>query len=382
MANDLVVVDAMNFRVQVLDRSGNVPLLDRQAGRRHRMDVPAQGNRLRFRRTPICRGRCLERSAGIQPARDSFCTTSARRAPDPESFSCRQGCRSTSNDRVYVVDSYNRRVQVFHYYGLAEAGRGRDAVRAFFVLTLRVAADGRLRGSSAATWRCAGHAQSDAGERSVDLRPSGSIGCTFCHAPHSGLGGVSPLWNQHTLKGDIHALHQHHLSSDRQYATAAGSDQQSCASVAMTAPSPSGQTAAYGQIQTTGKWAPGDSFGHDLSSSHPFSLVTADQGHGEPGGFVGITRQDDRSARQGEAGERQRRVHQLPRSARAGHRQDRAEFLVRDSSSGQMCLACHDPNRIMQGQINPLAGWDGSIHQTATNRLHGGPRRFLHPPLH
>ena len=28
-------------------------------------------------------------------------------------------------------------------------------------------------------------------------------------------------------------------------------------------------------------------------------------------------------------------------------------FLVRDSSNGQMCLACHDPNRVVQGQINP-----------------------------
>src|SRR5579864_3742814 len=24
----------------------------------------------------------------------------------------------------------------------------------------------------------------------------GSLGCTFCHAPHSGLGGNTPLWNQ------------------------------------------------------------------------------------------------------------------------------------------------------------------------------------------
>jgi hypothetical protein len=44
------------------------------------------------------------------------------------------------------------------------------------------------------------------------------------------------------------------------------------------------------------------------------------------------------------------------------------DFLVRDSSSGQMCLACHDPNRIVPGQPNPLAGWTNSIHQTATNQ--------------
>src|SRR5215813_15566078 len=24
----------------------------------------------------------------------------------------------------------------------------------------------------------------------------GRLGCTFCHAPHSGLGGITPLWNQ------------------------------------------------------------------------------------------------------------------------------------------------------------------------------------------
>jgi len=44
------------------------------------------------------------------------------------------------------------------------------------------------------------------------------------------------------------------------------------------------------------------------------------------------------------------------------------DFLVRDSSTGQMCLACHDPNRVIQGQPNPLAGWTNSIHQTATNQ--------------
>ena len=34
-----------------------------------------------------------------------------------------------------------------------------------------------------------------------------------------------------------------------------------------------------------------------------------------------------------------------------------------------MCLACHDPNRVVQGQINPLAGFTNSIHQTATNQV-------------
>src|ERR1700685_3864344 len=44
-------------------------------------------------------------------------------------------------------------------------------------------------------------------------------------------------------------------------------------------------------------------------------------------------------------------------------------FLVRDSSNAQMCLSCHDPNRVVQGQINPLAGFINSVHQTATNQV-------------
>jgi predicted CXXCH cytochrome family protein len=44
-------------------------------------------------------------------------------------------------------------------------------------------------------------------------------------------------------------------------------------------------------------------------------------------------------------------------------------FLVRDSSSGQMCLACHDPNRITNGQQNQLAQWSTSAHAVATNTV-------------
>ena len=44
-------------------------------------------------------------------------------------------------------------------------------------------------------------------------------------------------------------------------------------------------------------------------------------------------------------------------------------FLVRDSSKGQMCLACHDPNRTITNQVNPLAGWDTSAHVLATNKV-------------
>jgi predicted CXXCH cytochrome family protein len=44
-------------------------------------------------------------------------------------------------------------------------------------------------------------------------------------------------------------------------------------------------------------------------------------------------------------------------------------FLVRDSSSGQMCLACHDPTRQMAGKVNPIAHWATSAHATVQNKL-------------
>ena len=34
-----------------------------------------------------------------------------------------------------------------------------------------------------------------------------------------------------------------------------------------------------------------------------------------------------------------------------------------------MCLACHDPNRITTGVVNPLYGWSGNIHSVSTNQV-------------
>jgi predicted CXXCH cytochrome family protein len=49
-------------------------------------------------------------------------------------------------------------------------------------------------------------------------------------------------------------------------------------------------------------------------------------------------------------------------------------FLVRDSSSGQLCLSCHEVNpRTVNGQSNPLAQWSGSIHATAGNAIANAP---------
>ena len=44
-------------------------------------------------------------------------------------------------------------------------------------------------------------------------------------------------------------------------------------------------------------------------------------------------------------------------------------FLLINSANGQLCLACHDPNRVMTGKPNPFTGWASSIHALATNKV-------------
>ncbi len=204
----------------------------------------------------------------------------------------------------------------------------------------------------------------------------GSLGCTFCHAPHSGLGGISPLWNQ-------------------KYSNASYTPYTSSTYVEQGNPKPTlgitsslclschdgtvgvGQSQAYGPLPVVGSMNSADSFGTTLTGSHPFSLVpplkdapdlqaslvsqckTAD-----PSGAVKLINCNIECT-----------------SCHDPHVQNidsvAQNFLVRDSSNAQMCLACHDPNRVVQGQINPIAGFMNSIHQTATNQVssdaHVGP---------
>ena len=195
----------------------------------------------------------------------------------------------------------------------------------------------------------------------------GSLGCTFCHAPHSGLGGVSPLWNQNYSKATYTPYSSTTYNDIGNTQPTLGTTSSLCLSchdgtVAV------GQTAAYGTLPMTGSMNSVDSFGTNLSGTHPFSLVLpmkdesnlvaslVSQGKtADPTGAVSLINGNIECT-----------------SCHSPHVQGidtiAQKFLVRDSSNGQMCLACHDPNRVVQGQPNSLAGWTNSIHQTATNQ--------------
>jgi predicted CXXCH cytochrome family protein len=207
-----------------------------------------------------------------------------------------------------------------------------------------------------------------------------SLGCTICHAPHSGLGSISPLWNQKLSTATYTPYTSSTYVDQGKTQPTLGITSSLCLSchdgtVAV------GQTYVYGALPVTGSMNGLDSFGTSLTGSHPFSLVlpmkdspdlvpslvskgvTAD-----PKGAVKLVNGNVECTSCHDP-----HVQNIDKLA--------LNFLVRDGSSGQMCLACHDPNRVVQGQVNPLAGFQGSIHQTAANQVSPDGHVGLYPTV-
>jgi predicted CXXCH cytochrome family protein len=198
--------------------------------------------------------------------------------------------------------------------------------------------------------------------------PTGNLGCTYCHAPHSGLGGVTPLWNQTLSKATYtpYSSTTYHQTGNTQPPLGVTSSLcLSCHDGTVAV----GQSAAYGKITTVGSWTPGDTFGQNLTSSHPFSLVTPIKDSANLQASL---------VSQGKTADPLGKVNLIKGNVECTSCHDphtqaidkiAQNFLVRDGSNGQICLACHDPNRIVQGQTNPLVGWTNSIHQSAANKV-------------
>ncbi len=207
-------------------------------------------------------------------------------------------------------------------------------------------------------------------------QPAGDIGCAFCHPPHSGVGGASGLWNQkfsNVVYSPYASTTYHETGNTRPPLGVTSSLCLSCHDGTVAV----GTNQAYGKARMTGSWAPGDSFGKDLTTSHPFSLVLP---------MKDAVNLQASLISSGKTADPLGKIKLINGNIECTTCHDphvqatdtiAQEFLVRDSSSGQMCLACHDPNRTMQGQINPLAGWSGSIHDKASNKVsiegHVGP---------
>jgi len=190
--------------------------------------------------------------------------------------------------------------------------------------------------------------------------------CQYCHAPHSGIGNA-PLWNQ-TLSVQTYTPYSSTTSPETGNAQPPlGRDSSLCLSCHDGTVAP-GQTVVYGTVTMTGSMNSADVLGTNLQNSHPFSLILpikdsvdltsslVSQGKtADPTGAVKLILGNIECTS----------CHDPHVQARDTISQN---FLVRDSSNGQLCLACHDPNRTMSGKVNLLAGWPAGIHTTATNK--------------
>jgi predicted CXXCH cytochrome family protein len=189
--------------------------------------------------------------------------------------------------------------------------------------------------------------------------------CAYCHAPHSGLN--LGLWNQ-KLTTQVYTLYGSTTEKNTSTQPILGSDSNMCLSchdgtVAV------GETAAYGKVTTQGSMYPADVFGSSLQSSHPFSFALPLQDNIDLVASL---------AGSGQTADPTHAVQLIQgnvecTSCHNPHVQGKdpisLNFLVKDSSSGQLCLACHDPARQIGGTVNPLAGWPTSIHATSSSRL-------------
>lgn len=197
--------------------------------------------------------------------------------------------------------------------------------------------------------------------------------CAYCHVPHSGNGNLAPLWNQKLSKATYTTYTSTSYANKSNQQMPLGSDSALCLSchdgtVAVA------DTVLFGQLPTRGSWLPGDNFGTQLQSSHPFSLIKPMQDS------IDLTAS---LVAAGKTGDKTGAVHLVNgnvecTSCHNPHVQSvdklSTNFLVRDSSGGQMCLACHDPTRTSMGgknHTNPLAGWPVSIHAIAQNKVAG-----------
>lgn len=191
--------------------------------------------------------------------------------------------------------------------------------------------------------------------------------CAYCHAPHNGAN--TGLWNQQLSK-QTYTMYSSTTETNSSKQPSLGFSSNQCLSchdgtVAV------GATIAYGQIKTNGSMAAGDVFGSNLQSSHPFSFVTP------------LKDNIDMAASLVQHKTTMDPLHKVRLvdgnveciSCHNPHVQGTdviaQNFLVRDSSSGAMCLACHDPTRTITNQTNPLSDWITSAHATSSAKISG-----------
>ena len=117
--NDLAVVDAMNFRVQVFDKNGeyqySIGKIGDEVGGMFRpkgVAFDSEGH------VYVVDG--MVSAVQVFNREGQLLYYFGQFGNGPGAFQLPAGLGIDAQDRIYVVDSFNRRVQVFHYYGAGD----------------------------------------------------------------------------------------------------------------------------------------------------------------------------------------------------------------------------------------------------------------------
>ena len=120
---NLIVVDAMNFRVQVLDRSGTFKYAIGHLGDRYGDFFRPKGVAVDSEdHVYVVEG--LNADVQVFDNQGRLLYYFGQKGVGPGEFQLPAGLFIDRNDRVFVADSYNRRVQVFRYFGLKKQAEG------------------------------------------------------------------------------------------------------------------------------------------------------------------------------------------------------------------------------------------------------------------
>jgi predicted CXXCH cytochrome family protein len=213
------------------------------------------------------------------------------------------------------------------------------------------------------------HDMTPMGKSPIKGRMSGS--CLYCHAPHSGMAGpATPLWNQQ-LSVQSYTAYTSTTYHQTGLQPPLGSASKLCLSCHDGTVAP-GQTVAYGKVMMSGAMKNTSKLGGDLRGSHPFSLKTplADSPVLNALLMAATPTTADPTVKLAKGSVECTSCHDAHAQSKDPIVQ---KFLVRDSSAGQLCLACHDPNRVVNGAANYLGGWSSSAHAKATNATSNQP---------
>jgi len=184
------------------------------------------------------------------------------------------------------------------------------------------------------------------------------------------MASPTPLWNQQ-LSVQTYSLYTSSTYHQTGIQPLLASSSKLCMSCHDGTVAP-GQTVAFGTVMMGGTMKTTSKFGTDLKSSHPFSMNVplVDSPEISAALFGAPPKTLDPAVNLVNGSVECTTCHQP-------HFQNIdkivSQFLVRESSNGTLCLACHDPTRVVNGQGNYLAGWATSIHATATNGTQSTP---------